>query len=67
MGINIAKTVIAATGLPTDPVEREFNKLLSKHGTTAEEMTIEDLREIVAEYLQTVILELAEQDEHKSA
>ena len=66
MGNNLTKTVIAATGLPTDPVEREFSGLLAKHGTTAEDMTLDDLRDIMAEYLQTVFLELAQQEEENS-
>ena len=34
MGNNLAQTVVAATGLPQDPVEREFNALLEKYGKT---------------------------------
>ncbi|MFS4458959.1 hypothetical protein [Bdellovibrio sp. HCB2-146] len=59
---SLAETVIEATGLPTTAVEKEFNKLLNNHGTTAEDMTMDDLREMMAEYLQTVFLELAEQE-----
>lgn len=62
MGKNLAETVVEATGLPTTAVEKEFNTLLKNHGTTAEDMTIDDLREMMAEYLQTVFLELAEQE-----
>lgn len=67
MGNNLAKTVIEATGLPTDPVERELNSLIAKHGTTAEDMTLDDLRDIMAEYLQTVFLELAQEEENSVA
>lgn len=58
MGETLAKTVIAATGLPQDPVEKEFNALLEKHGKTPENLTLEELREVMAEYLQMVFLEL---------
>ncbi|MBV2168078.1 MAG: hypothetical protein KUL82_05155 [Bdellovibrio sp.] len=61
MGETLAKTVIAATGLPQDPVEKEFNALLEKHGKTPETLTIEELREVMAEYLQMVFLELHEE------
>ena len=67
MGKNLAETVIEATGLPTTAVEKEFNTLLANHGTTAEEMTIDDLREMMAEYLQTVFLELAEQESSEAS
>lgn len=58
MGKNLSETLIAATGLPTEPVEREFHSLLNKHGKSAEDLTLEELREVMAEYLQTVFLEL---------
>lgn len=58
MGETLAKTVIAATGLPQDTVEKEFNALLEKHGKTPENLTLEELREVMAEYLQMVFLEL---------
>ena len=67
MGDNLTNKVIEATGLPTDPVEREFSGLLAKHGTTAEDMTLDDLRDIMAEYLQTVFLELAQEEENSVA
>jgi hypothetical protein len=67
MGNDLTKTVIEATGLPTDPVERELNGLIAKHGTTPEEMTLDDLRDIMAEYLQTVFLELAQEEENSVA
>ncbi len=58
MGNTLSKTVIAATGLPQDPVEREFNALLEKYGKTPEALTVEELREVMAEYLQVVFLEM---------
>lgn len=58
MGKNLSETLIAATGLPTEPVEREFQSLLNKNGKSAEDLTLEELREVMAEYLQTVFLEL---------
>ena len=58
MGKNLAQTVIAATGLPQAPVEREFNALLAKHAKDPESLTLEELREVMAEYLQIVFLEM---------
>lgn len=67
MGNELTNTVVAATGLPTDPVERELNSLIVKHGTNPEEMTLDDLRDIMADYLQTVFLELAQEEENSVA
>lgn len=58
MGVNLAKTLIEATGLPEDPVKRELDSLLSQHGKDAANLTLEELREVMADYLQSVFLEL---------
>ncbi len=62
MGKNLAKTVVQATGLPQNPVEKELQSLLVKHGTSPEDLTLDQLRDVMAEYLQTVFLEIAEQE-----
>lgn len=67
MGNNLAKTVIVATGLPQDPVEREFNSLLEKHGKNPDSLTLEELREVMADYLQTVFLEMQVENGAESA
>lgn len=59
-GENLVEAVIAATGLPQNPLEKEFHMLLEKHGKNPEEMTLEDLREVMVDYLQTVMMELHE-------
>lgn len=61
MGETLVKTVIRATGLPQEPIEREFEALLSQQGKNIETLTLDELREVMAEYLQTVFLDL--QDE----
>lgn len=63
----LAQVVVEATGLPQDPVANELQKLMTAHGTNAEEMTIDQLREIMADYLNQVFLELASEEEIKSA
>lgn len=62
MGETLAQTLIEATGLPEKSLEKEFNALLAKHGKTPETMTLDDLREVMADYLQTVFLELHNED-----
>lgn len=60
MGETIAKTVIQATGLPQEPVKKELEGLAAAHGKSLETLTLEELREVMADYLQTVFLELQE-------
>lgn len=61
MGESLVKTVITETGLPQEIMEKEFNALLTKFGKNPESLTIEELREVMAEYLQLVFLELQEE------
>lgn len=56
MGNALLEVVILATGLPEGEVRRELQTLMAQHGKTAETLTMEDLREILAEYLQDIIL-----------
>lgn len=67
MAKGLTQELIAATGLPKDPVEREFNKVLERYGKSQDELTLEELREVMAEYLQIVFLELIEEDRELSA
>lgn len=61
MANELVQTLITATDLPEDAVARELGTLLSQYGTNTEEITLEQLREIMAEYLQTVLLEVKEE------
>jgi len=55
----VLKSVIEATGLPEAPVQTELSFLLNKNGLRAEDVTLDELREIMAEYLNLVFLEMA--------
>jgi len=61
VGKHLINTVVSATGLPEDPIQRELSSLLNKHGKAPEHLTLEDLREIMADYLQTVLVEAKEE------
>ncbi|MGZ3773738.1 MAG: hypothetical protein ACXVCY_06860 [Pseudobdellovibrionaceae bacterium] len=61
MGASLTKTVIEKTGLPPEMIEKEFNTILAKFGKNPESLTVEELREVMAEYLQLVFLELQEE------
>lgn len=63
----LAQVVVEATGLPESPVANELQRLMSAHGTSSDELTLDQLRVIMAEYLNEVFLELASEDEIKSA
>jgi hypothetical protein len=58
MGNQLVNTVLEATGLSRDDIENEFIALLNKFEKSPETLTLEELREVMAEYLQTVFLEL---------
>lgn len=57
----LIKTVVEATGLPEDPVQRELNQLIAQHGKNPDDLTIDDLREIVADYLHSVMMEACDE------
>ncbi|HEY8271811.1 MAG TPA: hypothetical protein VIG33_13050 [Pseudobdellovibrionaceae bacterium] len=61
MGNTLLEMVILATGLPEEEVRRELHMLMVQHGKRAETLTTDDLREIMVEYLQDVILAAKEQ------
>jgi hypothetical protein len=56
MGHALLETLILATGLPEQQIRSELQALMSKHGKTAENVTVTDLREMIAEYLQDVLV-----------
>ena len=56
-GMELLRTLVEATGLPPAAVEPELLKLLSQRGLTPESVRLEDVREILAVYLQDVLLE----------
>ncbi len=50
------RTVVSATGLPEHLIEKELLNLIAKHGMDPQRMSIEDLRQIMVNYLQTELL-----------
>lgn len=56
-GKGLLSILIEATGLPPESVERELTRILSKRGLSAETVTLEDLREVLASYLQDALIE----------
>lgn len=61
MGDELFGKVTVATGLPADLVSEELERLLGKAGIKREDLTLEDLRKILAEYVQDVLLAAKEE------
>ena len=56
-GIGLLRALIEATGLPADAVEREMQRLIESKGLSPDQITLEDIRELLAHYLQDVLVE----------
>ncbi len=55
-GQTLFRTIIQATGLPAELIESELSQMLAEKGITIESMTLDDLRETLAFYLQETLL-----------
>lgn len=60
-GLELLTQLVESTGLPPEAVYREVDRLLEKYGVNREQISMETLRLILADYLQDVLLE-AKQD-----
>lgn len=56
-GFGLLKVLVEATGLPPEAVERELEKILQSRNLSAENLTVEDVREVLSTYLQDVLVE----------
>jgi hypothetical protein len=56
-GTGLLRILIEATGLPKESLEMEMKRVLSERGLREEDLTLEDLREVIASYLQEALLE----------
>ena len=61
MGQDVLKSLIQATGISEELISPELKSLTDRAGLSAETLTIEDLRLILAEYVQEVLLSAKEQ------
>lgn len=57
-GLALLRVLIQSTGLPMDAVEREINSLLAQRNLKPEDLTIDQVREMLAAYLQDVLTEV---------
>jgi len=56
-GLVLLKLLIESTGLPTEAVESEINRLVAEHGLIATEVTLDDVRNMLTAYLQDTLVE----------
>lgn len=56
MGNELFKKVTDATGLPEDLIARELTSVLEDKGMNKNDVTLDELRTVLADYLREVIL-----------
>jgi|FLYM01.1.fsa_nt_gi hypothetical protein len=56
-GKALISKVLEATGLPSDSLGVEFKKIIDGSNANEETLTLEQLRELLASYLQDVLVE----------
>lgn len=61
-GLTLYELLYASLDLPDSIKQTELDRLLSQHQLSTEELTIDNLREIVADLLHNLILEESKQE-----
>jgi hypothetical protein len=56
-GKALLKELISATGLPSESLAKEIENLLQKDGLPEDACALEDLRKLLAEYAQEILVE----------
>lgn len=57
-GKELIRSLVEATGLPKEPIETELMRLTAKNGFRPEDLEMEELRILLADYLQDVLIDL---------
>ncbi len=57
MGEKLIHDVAAATGLPSQLILDELNRLVSASGLSNQNLTLEELRILIADYAQDILAE----------
>lgn len=61
MAENLFEQVVKNTGLPEDMISQDFLRLLSDKGLGSDSLTLDQLRDVLAEYLQDVFISAKEE------
>lgn len=56
-GTELLNELSTATGLPDELIGEELSRLISTAGKSTETVTLDDLRDMLASYLQDILLE----------
>jgi hypothetical protein len=56
MSNQLIKDLTAATGLPDELITKELSQMLNNKGLAGEDLSIDDLRQVMADYLREVII-----------
>ena len=54
--MEIVEQIVKATGLPENLVTKEFEQMIVKAGLDAEELNLEQVRELLVSYLQETLV-----------
>jgi hypothetical protein len=60
MGPALLEMLVLATGLPEGQVRRELETLMQKYGKDPETLTMDELRQLMRDYVQDVLVEAKE-------
>lgn len=58
VGQELYETLTLLTGLPEDFVRREFSNLITKNNLDINTLTVDDVRNVLADFLQDTLLSL---------
>lgn len=53
--------LIENCGLPQEMISKEVHHLIKSHGFSEDSLTLEQLREVMADYMQNILLDLKEE------
>lgn len=56
-GIELIRLIASATGLPKENIESTLTQLALEKGYNAENLTLEQVRKILADYLQDTLIQ----------
>ena len=59
-GLGLLRFLVESTGLPPESLEKELNQLLKDNNLNAETLTLDQVRDVLALYLQDVLIEAKE-------
>ncbi len=65
-GKELIQLLAQQTGLPQDLIESELVSMLQRNGKTKESATLDDIRELLIDYLQEVILKAKDKNDERA-